>query len=165
MPLSIQEYSAELMQEVLTGAHANETFVEDQFFERTTHLLMDAGEIENADRARYQHTGLRVDGYGGDPLTEDGVLSLITLDFVQSQDIGSLTNTDIQAAFRRLESFLKRSADGGLGNEVEETSPGFGLADLIAARWDGVSRVRLFLVSNRVLSTRVDGREVGDIQG
>ncbi len=165
MPLSVEEYSAELMQEVLTGAHANETFAEDQFFERTTQLLMDAGEIENADRAHYQHTGLRVDGYGGDPLTEDGVLSLIVLDFVQSEYIGSLTNTDMQAAFRRLESFLKRSADAGFRNQLEETSPGFGLADLIAARWDGINRIRLFLISNRVLSARVDGRDVSDIQG
>ena len=165
MPLSIREYSAELMQEVLTGAHANKTFVEDQFFERTTELLMDAGEIENADRARYQHTGIRVDGYGGDPLIEDGVLSLIALDFVQSKEIGSLTNTDIQAAFRRLGSFLKRSADARFRNQLEETSPGFGLADLIATRWDRISRVRLFLVSNRVLGARVDGRAGGDIQG
>ena len=83
MPLSLDEYHSELLQDVLTGAHANETFVEDQFFERTTQVLMDAGEIESGDRVNYRHPsrGMRVDGYGGDPLTEDGVLSLISSGF------------------------------------------------------------------------------------
>ena len=167
MPLNVEDYHTELMQDVLAGAHANETFVEDQFFERTTQVLMDAGEIESGDRVNYRHPsrGMRVDGYGGDPLTEDGVLSLIYLDFAQSDAIGSLTNTDMGAAFRRLESYLTRSLDSGFRNQLEETSPGFGLADLIAKRWDGISRVRFFLVSNRVLSTRVDGRDGSELNG
>ena len=167
MPLNVEDYHTELMQDVLAGAQANEAFVEDQFFERTTQVLMDAGEIESADRLNYRNPnrGMRVDGYGGDPLTEDGVLSLISLDFSQSDGIGSLTNTDMEAVFRRLESYLTRSLDSGFRNQLEETSPGFGLADLIAKRWDGISRVRFFLVSNRVLSTRVDGREGSELKG
>ena len=160
MPISLEEYHSELLQEVLAGAHANEILSEDQFFERTTELLVGAGELESADRVAYRNPnrGLRVDGYGGDPLSEDGVLSVISLDFAQSGEIGSLTNTDMEAAFRRMESFLAQSLQDTFRNRLEETSAGFGLADLIAKRWDTISRVRLFLVSNRVLSTRVDGR-------
>ena len=33
------------------------------------------------------------------------------------------------------------------------------------ARWPSVSKVRLFLISNRVLSSRIDGREAGDLRG
>ena len=126
MPLSLDEYHSELRQDVLTGAHVNETFVEDQFFERTTQVLLDAGEIESADRVNYRNTnrGMRVDGYGGDPLNEDGVLSLISLDFAQADEIGSLTNTDMGVVFRRLESYLTRSLDSGFRNQLEETSPG-----------------------------------------
>ena len=71
----------------------------------------------------------------------------------------------MNATFRRLSNFLERSLDEGFRNNLEESDPAFGLADLIAARWPSVSRVRLFLISNRVLSSRIDGREAGELQG
>ena len=167
MPITLEEYHFELFQDVLTGAQANAILAEEQFFERTTQLLIEAGEIDAAHPVLYRppNRGMRVDGYGGDPLTEDGVLSLILLDYAQSDGIGSLTNTDMRTAFRRMENFLSRSLDSGFRRQLEETSPGFGLADLIATRWDRISRIRLFLVSNRVLSSRVDGRVASDLNG
>ena len=36
---------------------------------------------------------------------------------------------------------------------------------MIAKRWQGVSKVRIFLISNRLLSARVDGREGGEHEG
>ena len=76
-----------------------------------------------------------------------------------------MTATDMNATFRRLSNFLERSLDEAFRNSLEESAPAFGLADLIAARWPSVSRVRLFLISNRVLSSRIDGREAGDLHG
>ena len=43
---------------------------------------------------------------------------------------------------------------------LEETSPAFGLADLISQRWRRVTKVRLLLITNRELSERVDSRPV-----
>ncbi|WP_244558893.1 AIPR family protein [Bradyrhizobium brasilense] len=67
--------------------------------------------------------------------------------------------------FKRLSNFLARSLDPAHRNAAEESTPAFGLADLIAKRWPTVSKVRLFLISNRVLSSRVDGREAGEFKG
>ena len=140
--------------------------MEDAFFDVFTAALTDAGEIETADRIHHiAPRGIRVDGYGGDPAASDGVLSLIISDFNQTQEVATLTATDMNATFRRLSNFLERSLDGAFRNSLEESAPAFGLADLIAARWPSVSRVRLFLISNRVLSSRIDGREAGDLHG
>ncbi len=170
MAIELSEYYTELMQGVLAAAQANQTFAEDEFFDHTTQLLVEAGELEGADRARYsQQRGIRVDGYGGDPLTrvgtEDGVLSLIALDFAQSEGVASLTATDMNASFRRLHNYLNRSLDPSFRVQLEESSPAFGLSDLIAQRWDRLSRVRFFLISNRDLSARVDGLEGTDLKG
>ena len=55
---------------------------EDAFFERFCEYLIDAGELETADRVQYlSPRGLRVDGYGGDPMGAEGILSLIIADF------------------------------------------------------------------------------------
>ena len=166
MAVDIAEYHEELFQEIHGLADADGRFVEDAFFEVFTAALTDAGEIETADRVHHiAPRGIRVDGYGGDPAASDGVLSLIIADFNQSQEVATLTATDMNATFRRLSNFLERSLDEAFRSSLEESAPAFGLADLIAARWSSVSRVRLFLISNRVLSSRIDGREAGELHG
>ena len=166
MTVDITEFHEELFQEIHSLADAEGRFAEDAFFDVLTASLIDAGEMETADRAHHASPrGIRVDGYGGDPVNSDAVLSLIITDFSQSYDVATLTATNMDATFKRLSNFLDRSLDEGYRNSLEESAPAFGLADLIAARWASISRVRLFLVTNRMLSSRVDGREAGDFQG
>lgn len=166
MPIDIEEYHEELFQEVHGRADAEGRFVEDAFFDVLTESLIDAGEIETADRVHHvSPRGIRVDGYGGDPIDSDAVLSLIITDFSQTQEVATLTATNMDATFKRLSNFLDRSLEEGYRNSLEESAPVFGLADLIAARWSSLSRVRLFLVTNRMLSSRVDSREAGQLRG
>jgi len=162
----LQEFYQEFFQDVLGVADAEGRYAEDAFFEKFCDQLVEAGELETADRAPYiSSRGVRVDGYGGNPADGDGVLNLIIADFNQAPEIETLTATDMEAIFKRLSNFLLKALDDHFRNGLEETLPAFGLADLIAKQWSGVIKVRLFLISNRVLSTRVDGKEAGDIQG
>ena len=166
MTIEIAEYHEELFQEVISRADAEGRYVEDSFFDVLTQSLIDAGEIETADRVQYlSPRGIRVDGYGGHPRDSDAVLSLIITDFSQSQRVATLTATSMNATFKRLSNFLNRSLDEAYRNSMEESAPAFGLADLIASSWDSISKVRLLLVTNRILSTRVDGREGGQFCG
>ncbi len=166
MPDDLQEFHQEFFQDVLGVADAEGCYAEDAFFEKFCEQLVEAGELETADRARHiSPRGMRVDGYGGDPADGDGELNLIIVDFNQSSEIGTLTATDMEAIFKRLSNFLSKSLDDDFRNGLEETLPAFGLADLIAKRWSGVTKVRFFLISNRVLSARVDGKEGGELQG
>ena len=48
---------------------------------------------------------------------------------------------------------------------LEASDPGFGLADLIATRWNRITKIRLYLLTNKVLSSRVDGKTAGDYEG
>lgn len=165
---TLEEFSKDLFQEILNEAGADGEFAENVFFEKVCAFLTDAGELDSADRAHYRGpptSGIRVDGYGGDPIESSGTLSLIIVDFNQAEEIGRLIQTDMDAIFQRLHKFLQRSLDSKWRNALEETGPAFGLADLIAERWSRTTRVRMFLISNRELSDRVDGREAGEIDG
>lgn len=165
MPIELSEFYQEFFQDVITSADANERYVEDAFFDLFCENLVDAGELETADRVFFSSPrGLRVDGYGGDPQSAEGVLSLIVLDFNQSPDISTLTATEMDAIFKRVSNFLARSLDPAFRDSLEETGPAFGLADLIAQRCPEIIKARLFLLSNRVLSARVDGRPAGEVQ-
>lgn len=166
MPVELEEFHEQLFQDVLSSADAGGEYLEDSFFDQFCEYLIDAGELETADRTQFlSQRGLRVDGYGGDPLNAEGVLSLIIVDFQQADVIGTLTASEMDAIFKRLTNFLTRSLEPDFRNGLEETSPAFGLADLIAQRWQDTVKVRLILISNRVLSARVDGRPAGEVLG
>ena len=166
MPLELQEFHQGFFQEILATAEAEAGWSEDAFFSRFCEYLVDAGELETADRTAYaQPKGMRVDGYGGDPQSADGVLSLIVADFNQSAEIESLTSTVMESIFKRLANFMTKALDATFRNSLEEANPVFGLADLIAQRWRSLTRVRLFLITNRQLSSRVDGKKSGSWDG
>ena len=167
MALTLEEFYKDLFQEVLTAADANGQYLEDSFFEIYSEQLVQAGDIDTADRSSYapETGGIRVDGYGGDPTLATGVLSLIILDFKQVERISSLTNTEMDKIFNRLNNFLIKSIDSKFRNSLEESSPAFGLADLISSRWSKISKVRFILFSNQKLSSRVDGREADEFDG
>jgi hypothetical protein len=160
MAIEFEDFYSEFFQDILTSADGDGRYLEDSFFEHFCSYLVDAGDLETADRAQHLSArGVRVDGYGGDPLTNDGVLSLIISDFNQSAEVDTLIASEMDAIFKRLQNFLTKSLDESFRDGLEETSPAFGLADLIASRWSTTTKVRLFLISNRRLSARVDGRD------
>jgi hypothetical protein len=166
MATDFDEFYKEFFQEIHAGADAGGRYAEDAFFELFTSYLIDSGELDTADRAQYLGArGVRIDGYGGDPAIMGGVLSLIIADFHQSQEVETLVATEMDAIFKRALNFVTKSLDREFREGLEETSPGFGLADLIATRWSDTQKVRIFLISNRLLSSRVDGRPAGEING
>ena len=166
MPISLEEFTAEFRQDVLRSADAGGVWQQDAFFELFCEHLVEAGDFDSADRSHYQGTrGIRVDGYGGDPRDASGVLTLIISDFDGSAVPPTLTRTAMKAAFSRLSNFLRKALNPTWRNALEETAPGFGLAELIARRWSEVKKVRLFLLSNRGLSERVDGHGSGELDG
>ena len=166
MSVELEEFQAGFFQEVVGTADADGRYVEDAFFDLFCNELVEAGEIDTADRAHYlPPRGMRVDGYGGDPAMSGGTLSLIVSDFNPTPTTATLTATDMEGVFRRLRTFVDRARDSNFRDSLEETSAAFGLADLIAKRWSTIGKLRLFLISNRTLSARVDGREADELDG
>ena len=165
--MTIDEFADALRQDVLAEAAADGQFREDVFFDKACAYLVEAGDLDTADRASYWHPtrGIRVDGSGGDPRDSNGTLSLIGLDFSAGPHMGRLIGSQMDAIFRRMERFVTHSLNERWRNALEETSPAFGLADMVAYRWPRVNKVRLVVVSNRELSERVDGRPAGSLEG
>ena len=163
--MEIEEFARDLLQDVLAEADADGQFREDVFFEKACECLMEAGELDTADRVPYRSPtrGIRVDGYGGDPREASGTLSLIVLDF-DANPTGRLIGSEMDRIMRRLSKFVRQALDRKWRDALEETSPAFGLADLIAHCWPTISKVRLLLISNRELSERVDGRPAGVLE-
>lgn len=165
MSINPEDFYKDFFQDVV-GYSETGQFMENAFTEAFCNYLIDAGEFDTFDSAYYKAAkGMKVDGYAGDPADYDGVLTLVISDFHQSDKLESLTKTQIEAIFKRLINFYKASLKEDFYIQMEETSPGYGLAEIVNSRQQNINRIRLFLVSNRMLSGRVVGMEDTEIDG
>lgn len=166
---TLEGYHEELFQEVIATASAHDAFAEDAFFELCAAHVVDAGDLPTADRCFYHHPskGIRVDGYGGDPVENDDVLTLLVVDYSSSPALAGLNKTTLEQAFKRLTKFVKSAIDPKFRSELEESSPAFGLTDMIATRWNAghVRQIRMVLMTNRMLNSKVDGVPAAEIEG
>ena len=163
MSIELQDFYKDFFQEVVGYSETGE-FMENAFTNVFCNYLIDAGEFDTFDSAYYKAAkGMKVDGYAGDPAEYDGVLTLVISDFHEGDEPESLTKTQINAIFKRLLNFYTACLKEDFYIQMEETSSGYGLAQLINSRQQGISRIRLFLVSNRLLSGRVTGMDDTEI--
>ena len=123
MTVELDEFHRDFFQEILASADADGEYVEDAFFDRFCEYLIDAGELETADASRYKSVGLRVDGYGGDPMSADGTLSLIVADFSQNPDLATLTGSEMDAIFKRATAFLAKAETRVFEMALKKTIP------------------------------------------
>lgn len=163
----LHEFAMDFIQNIAGTADSEGELIENTFFEEFSEHLMAAGELDSADRAYHesdQTLGVRIDGYGGDPLESSGVLCLIIMDCDTSGDVSTLNRGEMERILNRPVRFLEKALDAKWRESLEESGPGYGLASMIARRWDDIRSVRVILITNRELKLRVDGMEAREIQ-
>lgn len=164
MEQTTQDFFHDFRQEFMADAEANSAFQLSGFMEAVAQELVETGFVEGFDFCHYRATrGMRVDGYW---FNDEGGLDLFVADFESRDELHSLTQTDANAIFKRLTNFLEASINKKLFEELEETSPEYGLSRQIFDRKKIIRKVNLFLVSERSLSDRlqnIDGKNVCDI--
>ena len=145
----------------MAGAEANSAFQLAEFMDVIASELIETGFIEGFEFCHYRaHRGMRVDGYW---FNDEGALDLFIADFESRTELSSLTQTDVTAYLKRLTNFFESSRNKALYTQLEETSPEYGLAREISDR-KNVQRVNLFLVSERVLSDRLQSIDDAESQ-
>lgn len=160
------EFHRELIADIQGDADANGLMTVEAFFEKTGEILADAGELVTADRCYFKAPSpktVRVDGYGGDPREAEGVLSLIICDFTLGEEPEPLVGSEIKKLLRSLVEFVTLARKREFRDSLEETSRGFGLADLIHTTWKEIVKIKLVLVTNRINRSKVDALPVGSI--
>jgi hypothetical protein len=164
MSMDIEEFFHDFRQDLLSGAEAKEDFLEAEFALSATKELDESGAIEGFEPCHYKALrGMRVDGYW---LNDDGIsIDLFIVDFANRESLESLTRSDVDALFKRIENFFTACALKGLYSELEETSPGYGLARDISNRAETFAKVNFYLLSERLLSQTLQAIEDKSYQG
>lgn len=167
----LEEYAQTLWQDVCVESESGD-YKESVFFRQITDVLIDVGEFDDAVYVNFQPPSgkLRVDGYCGDPMEnvldddEPLTLGLIVSDFEQSADVVTLTKKEMETAFNKLLRFVNCALNAEWRSDLEHTTTEYELADLIATRWERITKIRLYLITNKKLSDRVDGKNAGKFQ-
>jgi hypothetical protein len=158
-----QEFFHDFRQALLAGAEANGSFQLAEFMDAVASELMETGFVEGFEFCHYKAPrGMRVDGYWFD---DEGALNLFVADFECRNELTSLTRTEVDAAFKRVASFFEASLTKALHNDLEVTSPEYGLARQISDRGGLIRQVNFLLVSERSLSDRIQNLEDDVVAG
>lgn len=160
MDQTAQEFFHDFRQELLADAEANNNFQRSAFVEAVAAELVETGFVEGFEPCFFKD--YRIDGYW---FNDEGALDLFIADFDCRTELASLTRTDVDASCRRGERFIEACVKKNLHEGLEVTSPEYGLARQISDRKGFVRQVNFHLVSERMLSDRIQTLEDGSVAG
>ena len=163
MDQSIQEFFHGFRQELMAGAEVNHSFQLSEFAEAVANELIETGFIEGFEFCHFRaQRGMRIDGYW---FNDEGSLDLFIADFDCRDGLLSLTKTEVESAFNRITNFFEASRERSLYQDLEETTPEYGLSRQIAERGYSIRKVNFFLLSERALSDRLQSLEDNEVAG
>lgn len=155
MDKSLDLFRKDFLQGIIGEAEANDNFFESAFVEQYGKELHESGEIDNElEVSHWSQRGIKVDGYSFNP--DEGVLNLFVSVFSVDVEEKSLTKTAVDQAFNRLESFFKKSFSTEYYSELEEATAIYDLAYTIYKSRKSISRIKYYLLSNKIVNDRVD---------
>lgn len=161
------EFHRELIADIQGDADVQGLITAEAFFEKVTDLLTETGEIDEANRAYYEGSfgrySLKVDGYGGDPIENANILTLILCDFAITSEVRAINKADVESFQKRLYRFLEASLDANFRNSLEESSNGFSLAQLISVRWQNIEKIKFIVVTNASFNAHSDAEPLAPL--
>lgn len=160
-----QQYYDEYMQDIFARAGSKDDFTEEQFTEEMCEFLVDQAVIQSYESAFFKKTqhGIRIDAWDYDG--KKRLLCLFICDYSPTDEILSLTQTDIDKYFKRAEKFFTKSISGEFYNEIEESREVYKVSRFIFDNKDKINKIQFILLSNGKLSSQFKGVEKRSIEG
>jgi hypothetical protein len=155
--VKLDEFFDDLMNGVRARADIDRDYTQSAFLNEMGERLVDAEEIDGLTPVLFTGTGQRgrrlaVSSYDFDDT--DGSVALAVLDFEDTTAPGTLGEAEARRLYTTLQKFVEEAIDGVFQEDREESSPEVHLAEMLRRRGRTITRYRLYLLSNRVLSRR-----------
>lgn len=150
--MSLQEFHTDFLQTTLSVADSRGLLNAQSFFELICEELVAIGELS----INYTDADLRIitgrypmEAYGFDYDEERKILSILTHEFFQEDQIETLTKSMIEKKLNRLNNFVIKSCEG-LYKQLEETSPAYLMSYNIFKKFNekDISKFKFFLLTD-----------------
>lgn len=171
--MKINDFYQRMMSDVQARADSEGDLPSRAFMSLMADKLAELDEVENLQVLHYEGTGLRnrslqVDGYDlydTEDLGADRQIALAVMDWHPGAEVSTLTTTDARKKLNALQAFLTDAVEQQLETRLEDSAEEYQLARELRQRGAGVSRYRLYLISNAAASASMKDLSAGDIKG
>ena len=159
---TLEEYREELMSELRADASIAGTDTEDEFITRALQFLDDYGELSEPTELYFGKRGrgnrfMQINGYAFDDA--DSSLCLVISDFQDTDEPGTLINTQIDTLTSRINYFLEEVWKGTLAQYCDDSDEILPLAAMLRSRLSeataSILKIKYFIITNKTLSNRV----------
>lgn len=166
--MELGDFHADLMNRVHTRASVEQTFTSHAFMAEMAESLADAEEVEKLEILSFEGVGRRQRNlavHGFDLDDNDNSVALAVLLFGGDEAPQTFTHTDAAKTLRALQAFLEEAVEGTFNVDREESTPEVQLAMDLKNRGRNVSRYRLYLVSDMVISGSAKALVSSEVNG
>lgn len=170
--MDIKEYRQFWLEQVRSEAEHNSDDPNNEFVVETLETLEEAGELNDPYQYQFNCAGLRgrimaFDAYGYDDA--DSAFVLVITEFINKLEPSTLTNSDIDRMYKQMINFIDEAYNGNLSKYCDDANQAIDVAKELKEKIGKntldtqVTRFKLFIVTNAVLSTRVKSIKVDDV--
>jgi hypothetical protein len=162
--MDIEEYRMEFLEQIRSDAALNSTDPNEEFITKSVSLLEEIAEFPDPMIHYFGSRGKRnrqmqFNAFGFDEA--DGSICLLISDFNNSEIPASLTNTQIDSLYARMQNFIEEANEGRISDYCDDSDPTIDIARQIkkligkSSFESSVLKFKFFIVTNLVLSARV----------
>ncbi len=162
--MDLELFHADFMNSVQLRIASSGGFTDDAFAETAAERLEDVNEITTFEPCHYRAPNGRmgIDGYSFDE-ADDSLRAFIVYRS-GSDTLSTLTRTDAEGQFRKLIAFVDAAFTGRFERSVDDNHPARDFAERVFEEKSKLSRIRAYLLSDCLLSSRVKDWPEGSIE-
>jgi hypothetical protein len=155
----MEEFIIDLNNEISIQASTNGESNQDSFFEIISDLLIENGDCKEAQIVNdwnNEKTGIQINGYGGDPLSDDNTLSIFLVSFSPTNEVVGINMAELNSLIKRGSNYINKIRDSSFISSLEKTSSMFLISQFLSKRIKDVEKFRFIILTNKLIKTRSD---------
>jgi AIPR protein/Abortive infection phage resistance protein N-terminal domain len=156
--MDLAEFREGFLSTVAARAASDQTFRHTSFVEYASEQLTEAGELSDVEIAYFRGVGTRnrssaMDAFAFD--NADSSLRVVVADPTFAEVASTFTLSDVKSLMSRASTFVEDAVSGRGLAAIEPSLAAWGLANDINRRQGDIARVRVYLVTDQVLSAHM----------
>ena len=165
--MELTDYRKDYLENVKMFAAADDAGTASTFVKTVLEDLQDSNVISDFEECfsigKYRRKNYRVDAYSFDEY--DYSMSLFIADFDGEDEAGTLTLTEANALFDKMNTFLDGSLNGNFRNEMEISTPAYDLVERLISLANTIRKYKFFIITDKVMSGKISSLGLGQING
>jgi hypothetical protein len=172
--MDIEEYRKEFLEQIRSDAALNSTDPNEEFIQKSISLLEEIEEFPDPMIHYFGSKGKRnrlmqFNAFSFDEA--DGSICLLISDFNNTEIPATLTNTQIDSLYSRMQYFIEEAYEGNISDYCDDSDHTIDIARQIkkligkSNLESAVIKFKFFIITNSVLSSRVKSLQKGKLFG